>query len=125
MRQSLKGLYDAARRNCRWCWASCCRAPDGSAEGDDTISDIVAQRFDAGIRLGEMLDRDMIAIPISGDLEMAAAWLANGQLERVLADWAPRFPGLYLYYPGRRQIPPVLRAFVDFLHHYRSGVAAS
>ncbi|MDW6005164.1 LysR family transcriptional regulator [Vibrio mangrovi] len=33
--------------------------------------DIVAERFDAGIRLGENLDKDMIAVPISPPLRMA------------------------------------------------------
>lgn len=33
--------------------------------------DIVAERFDAGIRLGESLDQDMIAVPISPPLRMA------------------------------------------------------
>lgn len=31
---------------------------------DSTLTDIVAERFDAGIRLGEQLAKDMIAIPI-------------------------------------------------------------
>jgi DNA-binding transcriptional LysR family regulator len=34
--------------------------------------DIVADRFDAGVRLGETLDKDMIAVPIGPDLRMAA-----------------------------------------------------
>lgn len=34
--------------------------------------DIVADRFDAGVRLGETLDKDMIAFPIGPDLRMAA-----------------------------------------------------
>ena len=33
---------------------------------------IVADRFDAGARLGETLDKDMIAVPIGPDLRMAA-----------------------------------------------------
>lgn len=164
---------------------------------DDALSDIVAEGFDAGIRLGERLARDMVALPVSGEMEMAAVaspdyftrrgrplvpqdlhshdcisfrmatdgslyrWeferdgtefsiavegamiindaaaalrmaldglgityaldfeaaphLATGRLERVLADWSPRFPGLYLYYPSRRQMPPTLRVFIDFL----------
>lgn len=31
---------------------------------DGTLRDIVSERFDAGIRLGERIDRDMIALPI-------------------------------------------------------------
>jgi DNA-binding transcriptional LysR family regulator len=164
---------------------------------DDTITDIVAGRFDAGIRLGETLQRDMVAVPLTGSLELAAVatpdyfaehgvpdspadlhrhrclrfrwpgggdlyrWefeqggqevvlavdgplvvndaalmlqaalggvgiaylldrqaqadVAAGRLRRVLRDWSPRFPGFYLYHPGRRQMPPALRAFIDVL----------
>ena len=164
---------------------------------DDTITDIVAGRFDAGIRLGETLERDMVAVPLTGVLELAAvatpeyfaehgvpespadlhrhrclrfrwpgggdlyrwefekggrevalavdgplvvndaalmlqaalggvgiAYLLDrqaqtdieaGRLQRVLRDWSPRFPGFYLYHPGRRQMPPALRAFIDVL----------
>ncbi|MGO1075069.1 LysR family transcriptional regulator [Inquilinus sp. CA228] len=164
---------------------------------DDTITDIVAGRFDAGIRLGETLQRDMVAVPLTGALELAAvatpeyfaehgvpespadlhrhrclrfrwpgggdlyrwefeqggqevvlavdgplvvndaalmlqaalggvgiAYLLDrqaqadveaGRLQRVLRDWSPRFPGFYLYHPGRRQMPPALRAFIEVL----------
>jgi len=40
--------------------------------------------------------------------------LADGRLVRVLEDWCPYYPGLYLYYPSRRQAPTALRAFIDF-----------
>jgi len=36
----------------------------------DQPIDIVAEGFDAGIRLGEVIDRDMIAVPVSGDLRL-------------------------------------------------------
>jgi DNA-binding transcriptional LysR family regulator len=35
------------------------------------FTDIVAQRFDAGIRLGESLEKDVIAVPVTGQLRMA------------------------------------------------------
>lgn len=38
---------------------------------DNKLTDIVEQRFDAGIRLGENLARDMIAVPISPELKIA------------------------------------------------------
>jgi DNA-binding transcriptional LysR family regulator len=41
--------------------------------------------------------------------------LASGALIRVLDDWCPPFPGFYLYYPSRAQMPLKLRALVDFL----------
>lgn len=36
---------------------------------DDALTDIVAGRFDAGIRLGERLERDMIALRVTEDLQ--------------------------------------------------------
>ncbi|HEX9083354.1 MAG TPA: LysR family transcriptional regulator [Gemmatimonadaceae bacterium] len=36
----------------------------------DEPVDIVAAGYDAGIRLGEIIDRDMIAVPVSGDLRL-------------------------------------------------------
>ncbi|WP_019644772.1 LysR family transcriptional regulator [Novispirillum itersonii] len=41
------------------------------------LRDIVAERFDAGIRLGEAVDRDMIAIPLSPPLKMAVVGSAS------------------------------------------------
>ncbi len=41
--------------------------------------------------------------------------IAEGRLEEVLRDWSERFPGPFLYFAGRRNLPPPLRAFVDFL----------
>ena len=43
-----------------------------------------------------------------------APHLTTGGLEVVLEDWAPAFSGPMLYYSGRRQLPPPLRAFIDF-----------
>jgi DNA-binding transcriptional LysR family regulator len=42
-------------------------------------------------------------------------YFENGVLEPVLETWWPRFPGPFLYYPGRRLVPAPLRAFVDFV----------
>jgi DNA-binding transcriptional LysR family regulator len=36
----------------------------------DTPVDIVASGYDAGLRLGEVIDKDMIAVPVSGDLRL-------------------------------------------------------
>lgn len=36
------------------------------------LTDIVAERFDAGVRIGEMVARDMIAVPIGPELRMVA-----------------------------------------------------
>jgi DNA-binding transcriptional LysR family regulator len=40
---------------------------------DYGLTDIVGERFDAGIRMGEQIARDMIAVPIGPDLRMAVA----------------------------------------------------
>ena len=40
--------------------------------------------------------------------------IARRKLVRVLADWCPAYPGFFLYYPSRRQVPAALRAFIDF-----------
>lgn len=39
----------------------------------------------------------------------------SGALEPVLEPWWQRFPGPFLYYPGRRLVPAPLRAFIDFV----------
>lgn len=170
---------------------------------DDSLTDIVADGFDAGIRFGESLQNDMIAVPVSGparmtvvgspgyfahhpppqtpydlkdhacirfrlpsrralyrweferdgqeievavngpltlnDLEMAvqaavsgiglcyagtgyvAPLIADGRLVPVLDDWLPPFPGFFLYYPSRRQMPAALRVLVDMLRHDPAG----
>lgn len=163
---------------------------------DNDYVDIVAERFDAGIRMGEQLERDMVGIPIGPALRMAVvatsgyfaqhgrpqtpaelrshrcirfmrrngtippwefekdgrkiaikadggavfsdgdllvkaataslglgyvmedqvlAALAGGELERVLEDWCPPFPGYYLFYPNRRHPAPAFTVFVAAL----------
>lgn len=164
---------------------------------DDALTDIVAGRFDAGLRLGELLEKDMVAVRLTGEMEMMAVaspdylarhgtpetpgdlhhhaclnwrwptdgslyrwefeedgrefeisvngpliandiemvlqaalqgvgiaytsheridgWLKDGRLIRVLERYSPKFPGVYLYHPSRRQQPPALRAFIDCL----------
>ncbi len=173
---------------------------------DDGLSDIVAGGFDAGIRVGARLEKDMIAVRLTPDVTMLAVaspdylsrrgepktpadlhrhacinwrfpgsgriyhWqferkrkklemavegplisnhqdivlegalqdlgilyaydhdrvheaIAQGRLKRVLADWALRSPGLFLYYSRRRHRQPALRAFIDCLLDRDGSVA--
>jgi DNA-binding transcriptional LysR family regulator len=55
---------------------------------------------------------------------VAEPFLRSGQLIRVLGDWSPKFDGLFLYYPGHRQVPVALRALIDMLRNVRGSVPA-
>jgi DNA-binding transcriptional LysR family regulator len=59
------------------------------------------------------------AIAGTGIVSLFEDWLRpyfeNGALEPVLEQWWQRFPGPFLYYPGRRLVPAPLRAFIDFI----------
>jgi DNA-binding transcriptional LysR family regulator len=44
---------------------------------------------------------------------IAAEHVAAGRLVHVLKPFAPMTPGIFLYHPGRRQVMPKLRAFID------------
>jgi DNA-binding transcriptional LysR family regulator len=59
------------------------------------------------------------AIAGTGIIFLFEDWLRphldSGALEPVLEPWWQRFPGPFLYYPGRRLLPAPLRAFVDFI----------
>ena len=166
------------------------------------LIDLAAEGFDAGIRLGQFVDADMVAVPltppfrlivvgspayfagrsrpmhtddlrqhaclrwrrsngalalwsfndnghtieiaVSGPLiandfstmlgaavegmglaqlpePMAAEGLRTGKLVHVLEPFAPVMPGVFLYYPGRRQITPKLRAFIDHVKSHTAG----
>jgi DNA-binding transcriptional LysR family regulator len=66
-------------------------------------------------------DQDMMVGPALAGAGLAYLFerqvgelIADGRLVRVLADWCPFYPGFFLYYPSRRQLPAALCAFVDF-----------
>jgi DNA-binding transcriptional LysR family regulator len=50
---------------------------------------------------------------------LVAAAISEGRLEAVLSDAAATAPGVFLYHPGKRQVLPKLRAFID--HVTRAG----
>ncbi|PXW66897.1 LysR family transcriptional regulator [Methylobacterium sp. B4] len=72
------------------------------------------------VRVGTATDLAIeAAIAGIGIITLFEDWLQphldSGALEPVLQPWWPRFPGPFLYYPGRRYLPAPLRAFVDFI----------
>jgi DNA-binding transcriptional LysR family regulator len=72
------------------------------------------------VRIGAATDLAVdAAIAGAGIVYLFEDWLRphldSGALEPVLEPWWPRFPGPFLYYPGRRLVPAPLRAFVDFI----------
>jgi DNA-binding transcriptional LysR family regulator len=50
---------------------------------------------------------------------LAEPFLRSGQLVRVLEEWTPSYEGLFLYYPGHRQVPAALRALIDMIRTVR------
>ncbi len=51
---------------------------------------------------------------------IAAGPVRAGKLVQVLRPFAPMAPGVFLYYPGRHQVMPKLRAFIDHMKNSRS-----
>jgi DNA-binding transcriptional LysR family regulator len=51
---------------------------------------------------------------------IAAGPVRAGKLVQVLRPFAPMAPGVFLYYPGRHQVMPKLRAFIDHVKNARS-----
>jgi DNA-binding transcriptional LysR family regulator len=51
----------------------------------------------------------------------AEPYLRTGQLLRVLERCSPCLEGFFLYYPGHRQVPAALRAFIDMIRAPKSA----
>jgi DNA-binding transcriptional LysR family regulator len=56
---------------------------------------------------------------------IAASAVTSGKLVHVLGPFAPMAPGVFLYYPGHRQIMPKLRAFIDHVRSYSGATIKS
>ncbi len=82
-------------------------------------SDEIAMEVPGALTLdhnGLMADAAADGLGIAFVPEPAArSALRGGRLRAVLEDWSPAMPGLCLYYPGHRHVPPALRAFIDAL----------
>jgi DNA-binding transcriptional LysR family regulator len=82
------------------------------------------------VRVGAATDLAVdAAVAGVGVLQLFEDWLQpyldSGVLEPVLKEWWQPFSGPFLYYPGRRLVPPPLRAFIDFITKVRRGEVAS
>lgn len=77
-------------------------------------------RLAAGVDL--MIDA---ALAGCGVIHLFEDWLRphldSGALQPLLQDWWQPFSGPFLYYSGRRFLPPALRAFVDFVQADQSA----
>ena len=56
---------------------------------------------------------------------IAAKGVSEGRLEEVLAAYASRSPGVFLYHSGRRQVLPKLRAFIDHVRRHSAGLGTT
>jgi DNA-binding transcriptional LysR family regulator len=53
---------------------------------------------------------------------LAKAAIAEGRLQALLTPFAVTTPGVFLYHPGRRQVLPKLRAFIEHIKHQSADV---
>jgi len=56
---------------------------------------------------------------------LAKAPVADGRLRALLTRFAVTTPGAFLYHPGRRQVLPKLRAFIDHVKRSTGNAAAT
>ena len=70
-----------------------------------------------------------MAVAGVGIIQLFEQWLRphleSGALVPVLEDWWQPFPGPFLYFSGRRLLPPPLRAFIDFIKQSSGGSGQS
>jgi DNA-binding transcriptional LysR family regulator len=94
---------------------------DGKARRISVEGRVIVNNPDLAIRAA--IDGLGIACTLEA---LADPFLRSGQLVRVLEDWSPSFEGLFLYYPGHRQVPAALRALIDMIRTVRgSGSSGS
>jgi len=97
-------------------------APWQFVEGNKTIEAIVSGPLiahDYPTLLGAAV-QGLGLVQLPGPLVRAP--LADGRLQAVLMPFAVTMPGVFLYYPDKRQVLPKLRAFIEHVK-YRSADA--
>src|ERR1700720_4114628 len=95
-------------------------APWSFVDGNKTVEAIVSGPFiahDYPTLLGAAIQGVGLA-QVPGPL--TAAPISDGRLQALLTPFAVTLPGIFLYYPGKRQVLPKLRAFIDHVKS-RSG----
>ncbi len=95
--------------------------PWSFVKGNETVEVVVSGPFianDVPTMLGAAVEGVGLA-QVPGPI--AADTVKAGKLVRVLEPFAPMAPGVFLYYPGNRQMMPKLRAFIDHVKG-RSGL---
>ena len=88
-------------------------APWSFVNGNEAVEVVVSGPFianDIPTMLGAAIDGLGLA-QVPGPI--AAGAVEAGKLVGVLEPFAPKVPGVFLYYPGSRQMMPKLRAFID------------
>jgi DNA-binding transcriptional LysR family regulator len=85
-----------------------------SVDGQVTVNDAHLATRAAVDGLGIALTTEALAEP----------FLRSGQLVRVLKEWSPSFEGFFVYYPGHRQVPTGVRAFIDMIRAARGSAPA-
>lgn len=92
---------------------------DGKAQRMSVDGRIIVNDTDLAVRAAV----DGLGIAYTTEA-VADPFLRSGQLVRVLEEWSPAFDGLFLYYPGHRQVPVALRALIDMLRSARRPAPA-
>src|SRR6185437_9267577 len=92
-------------------------APWSFVDGNKTVEAIVSGPLiahDFPTLLGAAI-KGLGLIQVPGPL--AKAPMADGRLHALLAPFAVTTPGVFLYYPDRRQVLPKLRAFIEHVKY--------
>lgn len=71
---------------------------------------------------GLMIEAAIAGLGVAYVFESSVRDILKAQrLTSVLDDWCPGFPGAFVYYPGDRNVPSALRAFVDTVKMSRAS----
>src|SRR5215831_4528135 len=95
-------------------------APWSFVNGNQAVEVVVSGPFianDMPTLLGAAIQGVGLA-QVPGPLTTAP--ISDGLLQALLTPFAATLPGIFLYYPGRRQVLPKLRAFIDHVKTHSS-----